>query len=250
MDWSFFVAATPAVVLLGLSKSGLSGLGALAVPILALTIPPIQAAAITLPIMIVQDWVGVYAFRREVDRRNLLILLPAALVGVLLAFAMAARVSEDAVRLAIGVVSVGFVAVTLVRDRWLAAAPARANVAPGLFWGALSGFASFISHAGGPPFLVYTMPQRLAAPVFAGTSVLFFAAVNLMKLPPYLLLGQFTRANLTASLTLLPLAIVSTLLGVFVVRRVAADKFYALVLVVTFALGAKLIYDSARAFWG
>jgi uncharacterized membrane protein YfcA len=94
------------------------------------------------------------------------------------------------------------------------------------------------------------MPQRLAAPVFAGTSVLFFAAVNLMKLPPYILLGQFTRANLTTSLMLLPLAIVSTLLGVFVVRRVAADKFYTLVLVVTFGLGAKLIYDSARAFWG
>lgn len=247
MDWGFYAAAAPAVILLGLSKSGLSGLGALAVPILALTIPPLQAAAITLPIMVVQDWVGVYAFRREVDRRNLAILLPAALIGVVLAFVLAARVSEDVVKLAIGVISVGFVGITLIRERWLSAKPARADVAPGLFWGALAGFASFVSHAGGPPFLVYTMPQRLAAPIFAGTSVLFFAAVNLMKLPPYVLLGQFSRASLTVSLTLLPLAVVSTLAGVWVVRRVPGEKFYAAVLIVTFGLGAKLVYDAARA---
>jgi len=247
LDWGFYAAAAPAVILLGLSKSGLSGLGALAVPILALTIPPLQAAAITLPIMVVQDWVGVYAFRREVDRRNLAILLPAALIGVVLAFVLAARVSEDVVKLAIGVISVGFVGITLIRERWLSAKPARADVAPGLFWGALAGFASFVSHAGGPPFLVYTMPQRLAAPIFAGTSVLFFAAVNLMKLPPYVLLGQFSRASLTVSLTLLPLAVVSTLAGVWVVRRVPGEKFYAAVLIVTFGLGAKLVYDAARA---
>jgi uncharacterized membrane protein YfcA len=247
LDWSFYAVAAPAVVLLGLSKSGLSGLGALAVPMLALSISPLQAAAITLPIMVVQDWVGVYAFRREVSGRNLAILLPAALIGVALAFLLAARVSEDIVKLAIGVISIGFVVITLVRDRWLAAKPKRAEVAPGLFWGALSGFASFVSHAGGPPFLVYAMPQRLSTPVFAGTSVMFFALVNLMKLPPYFWLGQFSRANLLVSLSLLPLAVVSTLAGVWVIRRVAAEKFYGAVLVVTFGLGLKLVYDAARA---
>ncbi len=249
MDWTFYAAAAPAVVLLGLSKSGLSGLGAMAVPIMALTIPPIQAAAITLPVIIVQDWVGVYAFRREVDIRNLAILLPGALLGVVLAFFMAARVSDDVVKLAIGVISVGFVVLTLVRER-LRLEAQRAKVAPGLFWGAVAGFASFVSHAGGPPFLVYAMPQRLAAPVFAGTSVVFFAAVNLMKVPPYLMLGQFTRANLTASLALLPLAVVSTLAGVWVIRRIPADRFYNVVLAVTFLLGFKLIYDAARALAG
>jgi uncharacterized membrane protein YfcA len=250
MDWSFYAAAAPAVILLGVAKSGFSGLGALAVPILALSIPPLQAAAITLPIMVVQDWVGVYAFRREVDRRNLAILLPAALVGVVMAFLFAARVSEDVVKLALGVISLGFVAITVIRDRWLAAKPTTAEVAPGLFWGALAGFASFVSHSGGPPFLVYTMPQRLSAPVFAGTSVLFFALVNLMKVPPYLLLGQFSRANLLTSLTLLPLAIVSTLAGVWIVRRVSTEKFYAAVLVLTLGLGCKLTYDAVRALYG
>jgi hypothetical protein len=250
LDWGFYAAATPAVVLLGLSKSGLSGLGALAVPILALSIPPLQAAAITLPIMVVQDWVGVYAFRREVSGRNLVILLPAALVGVVLAFLLAERVSEDVVKLAIGVISIGFVGISVIRDRWLAAKPTPAKVAPGLFWGAIAGFASFVSHAGGPPFLVYAMPQRLSTPVFAGTSVLFFALVNLMKLPPYFWLGEFSRANLMVSLTLLPLAVVSTLAGVWLIRRVPAEKFYAAVLFVTLALGVKLVADAVRALHG
>ncbi len=245
MDASFYALAALAVVLLGLSKGGLSGLGALAVPLMALKIAPVQAAAITLPIMIAQDWVGVYAFRRDVDRRNLVILLPAAIVGIVLAYLMAKRVNEDVVRLAIGLISVGFVGLTLLRER-LSAHARRAEVGPGLFWGAAAGFASFVSHSGGPPFLVYTMPQRLKTSTFAGTSALFFAAVNLLKVPPYLMLGQFSRANLMISLTLLPLAVVSTLGGVWVVRRVSADKFYNFILVVTFGLGVKLIYDAAR----
>jgi uncharacterized membrane protein YfcA len=250
-DWSFWAAAAPAVILFGLSKSGFSGLGALGIPIMSFAISPVQAAAITLPILVVQDWVGVYAFRREVDKRNLAILMPAAAVGVVLAWLMAAKVNEEVVRLAVGLVAVGFVALTVVRERLFAATgPARADIAPGVFWGAVSGFASFVSHAGGPPFLVYTAPQKLDAKVFAGTSVLFFAAVNLMKVPPYLLLGQFSRANLIVSLALLPLAIVSTLAGVWVVRRVPVSKFYNIVLAVTGALGMKLIYDALRALGG
>src|ERR1700684_1456164 len=93
-DWTFWAAAAPAVILFGLSKSGFSGLGALGIPIMSLAISPVQAAAITLPILVVQDWVGVYAFRREVDKRNLAILMPAAGLGVLLAWAMAAKVNE------------------------------------------------------------------------------------------------------------------------------------------------------------
>jgi uncharacterized membrane protein YfcA len=250
LDWSFYAAAAPAVVLFGLSKAGLSGLGALGVPIMALRIPPVQAAAVTLPILIAQDWVGVYAFRREADWRNLAILLPAALVGVLLAYFMAAQVSEDVVRLAIGVISVGFVALTLIKDRFGRGGARRAEVAPGLFWGAIAGFASFVSHSGGPPFLVYIMPQRLKTTAFAGTSVLFFAVVNLMKVPPYVMLGEFSRANLTLSLTLLPLAVASTLAGVWLVRRVPAERFYNIVLVVTFGLGVKLMWDAARGLLG
>ena len=250
MTPGFFALAGLAVILLGLAKSGLSGVGALAVPMLALVMPPLQAAAITLPIMVVQDWVSVWSFRHEIDRRNLAILLPGALAGIVAAYFLAARLSEDVVRLALGLVSVGFVGVTLWRDRMLNTPPSRADVAPGLFWGLIGGFASFVSHSGGPPFLIYVMPQRMAPIRFAGTSAVFFAAVNLMKVLPYLWLGQFSRAGLSVSLALLPLAIASTLAGVWVVRRVPPEKFYALVLVATFGLGVKLIYDGLRGLMG
>ncbi len=164
---------------------------------------------------------------------------------------MAARVSEDVVRLAIGLISVGFVAMTLARERRVVAEPRSGEGRAGPVLGDRVGIlASFVSHSGGPPFLVYAMPQRLTAPAFAGTSALFFAAVNLMKLPPYLMLGQFTRENLTASLALLPLATASTIAGVYIVRRVSTARFYKFVLVITFALGVKLVYDAARGLWG
>ena len=119
-------------------------------------------------------------------------------------------------RLAIGLVSVGFVALTLARNRGGEAPPVAAAVAPGLFWGAVSGFASFVSHAGGPPFLVYALPQKLPKALFAGTSVLFFALVNLMKVPPYLWLGQFTRDEPVGFADAAAAGDASTLLGVWV----------------------------------
>ena len=149
-------------------------------------------------------------------------------------------------RLAVGLISIGFVVFMLLRDRLSGDAAAPADVAPGVFWGALAGFTSFISHAGAPPMMVYVMPQKLTPRVFAGTSAMFFAAVNILKVPPYFLLGQFSRDNLMASATLVPLAIVATFAGVWLVRRVSADRFYTIVLVLTFLIGVKLSYDGLR----
>ena len=245
-DWTFYMAAVPAVVLLGLSKGGFSGLSTLAMPLLALAISPVRAAAIMLPILIVQDWVSVWAFRRDFNARNLAILMPGALIGLAAGWLLAARVDEAAVRLAVGIISVGFVVFMLLRDRFNRDAVAPANIAPGVFWGALAGFTSFVSHAGAPPLMVYVLPQRLSPRVFAGTATMFFAAVNLLKVPPYFLLGQFGADNVIASATLFPLAIASTFAGVWLVRRVSAERFYNAVLVLTFLIGVKLSYDGLR----
>ncbi len=169
--------------------------------------------------------------------------MPGALIGIAAGWLLAARVEEAAVRLAVGLISIGFVVFMLLRD-WLAGgAAASANIAPGIFWGALGGFTSFVSHAGGPPLMVYVMPQKLAPRVFAGTLTMFFAAVNLLKVPPYFLLGQFSADNLAVSARLFPLAIVATFAGVWLVRRVPAERFYNIVLVLTFLIGLKLSYD-------
>jgi uncharacterized protein len=246
-EMEFYLAAVPAVIVLGLSKGGFTGLSSLAMPMMSLVISPVRAAAIVLPVLIVQDWVSVWAFRRDFSPRNLLILIPSSLIGVAAGWLLAARVSEDAVRLAVGVISIAFVFYMLIRDRLGLAPVATPGVPGGLLWGSLAGFTSFISHAGSPPFQVYVMPQNLKPRVFAGTATMFFAAVNLLKLPPYFLLGQFSRDNLAVSAGLIPLAIVSTFAGVWLVRRVAADRFYAIILVITFLIGVKLTYDAVLA---
>jgi len=246
-EMQFYLVAAPAVIVLGLSKGGFTGLSLLAMPMMSLVISPVRAAAIVLPVLIVQDWVSVWAFRRDFSPRNLVILIPASMIGVVAGWLLAARVSEDAVRLAVGVISIAFVVYMLIRDRLGLAPAATPGVQSGLLWGSLAGFTSFISHAGSPPFQVYVMPQNLKPRVFAGTATMFFAAVNLIKLPPYFMLGQFSRENLTVSALLIPVAVLSTFAGVWLVRRVSAERFYAIILAITFLIGAKLTYDAVLA---
>jgi len=243
-EMQFYLMAILAVVLLGLSKGGFSGLSSIAMPLMSLVSSPVRAAAIVLPILIVQDWVSVWAFRRDYSVRNLMILTPSAVIGVTAGWLLAARVSEDAVRLAIGGISVAFVVYMLIRDRLGRAPVAKPGVPSGVLWGSLSGFTSFVSHAGGPPFQVYVMPQYLEPRIFAGTATIFFAAVNLLKLPGYFFLGQLSPDNLVVSAWLLPVAVLSTFAGVWLVRRVSADKFYAVILALTFLIGVKLTYDA------
>src|SRR5271166_3824709 len=144
-ELQFYFVAVPAVILFGLSKGGFSGLSSLAMPMLSLVASPIRAAAIVLPILVIQDWVSVWAFRRDFSSRNLIILIPASMIGVTLGWLLAARVSDDAVRLAVGVISIAFVVYMLIRDRLDLAPAATPGVQSGLLWGSLAGFPSFIS---------------------------------------------------------------------------------------------------------
>lgn len=233
------------MILIALSKGGFSGISAVAMPVFALAISPVRAAAILLPIMIVQDWVGVWVFRKDFSDRNLAILLPAPILGIGLGWGLAREMPESAVRLSVGIISIVFSALMFLPERLRPQGMAMPLVAPGVFWGAISGFTNMISHSGGPPFLVYVMPQRLAPAVMASTATIFFAAVNLLKVPPYLLLGQFSRQNLVASAVMLPVAILSTLAGVSLVKRISAEKFYGVILTVTLLVGVKVVYDAA-----
>ncbi|WP_210496764.1 sulfite exporter TauE/SafE family protein [Microvirga antarctica] len=243
-DPLFYCAAVPAVILLGLSKGGLSGLSLLSLPLMALTVSPVQAAAITLPILIVQDVVSVWAYRHTWDRRNVLILMPGALLGVVLAYLLAAWVSDALVGVSVGVISVAFGARRLIVERRQAViAPARADIPRGVFWGAMCGFTSMIAHAGGPPFQIYVMPQRLPQAIFVGTGAIVFTLINWIKVPPYMALGQFTRENLSTAAVLFPLAIAATLAGVWLVRRLSGQRFYTIIYGLLILVGGKLIFD-------
>jgi uncharacterized membrane protein YfcA len=116
----------------------------------------------------------------------------------------------------------------------------------GSLWGFLCGFTSMIAHAGGPPFQIYVMPQKLSPAVFVGTGAIFFAALNWVKVIPFIALGQFSPQNLLASAALLPVAIAATFAGVWLVRRVPAERFYGIIYWLLLLVGAKLVWDGIR----
>jgi uncharacterized protein len=241
LQWTFYAVAIPAVVILGVGKGGFAGIGMVALPLMALAVPPLQAASIMLPILMIQDAVGVWAYRRTWHGRNLAILVPAGGIGVLAGYLLAARVSVAAVELAVGIISILFGARQILVQLGSAPAPARQHgTFLGLVCGAGAGFTSMLAHAGAPPFQIYTIPQRLSRDVFVGTSVIFFAATNWMKLGPYVALGELTLANMRIAATLVPLAIVSTWLGVYLVRRTSGPLFFLLIYVLMVAIGIRL----------
>jgi len=245
LDLQLFLFAVPAVILIGLSKGGFAGLGALGTPLLAIGIgDPVQAAAVLLPILIAQDVVGVAAFRKQWDKRVLMVMLPGASVGIALGYLVAARISAAAVMAARGLISILFGADRLLLEaRATALTGSSGSRWSGSLLGVIAGFTSQIAHAGGPPFQMWVLPQRLPHAVVAGTTAIFFATVNLIKVPAYLALGQFTGANLTASLALLPFAIFGSLAGVWLVRRVSGERFYRIVYLLMIVAGAKLLWD-------
>lgn len=247
-DPLFYAAAIPAVMIMGLSKGGFAGISILSVPILALVMSPIQAASITLPILIVQDVVSVWVFRREWDARSLKILLPSALAGIILGYLLAAYVSAAAVELAIGLTSVMFGA-RYLWTHWRRAVhiPRSSDLAAGIAWGTVSGFTSQIAHAGGVPFQLYMLPKKLERDVLIGTSSLYFAAVNWMKVPAYVALGQFTRANMATSVVLFPLAVISTIIGARIIRRIEGERVYLMFYILLVVVGLKLTWDGAAA---
>jgi len=247
-DLSFYLLAIPAVLLVGLAKGGFSGMGALGMPLLALAMDPVQAAGILLPILIAQDVIGVAAFRKSWDGQVLAIMLPSAIVGVILGWWFAASVSSSAVLIAVGAISLLFGLYRLRVERGgRIAAPSNAPAWVGTLFGIATGFTSQIAHAGGPPFQMWVMPRRLERDVLIGTTALFFAALNWIKVPAYVALGQFTRENALTTLALLPFALLGSLAGVILVRRIAMDRFYTLIYLLMVVAGAKLLWDGLAA---
>ena len=249
-DPFFYALAVPAVILGGLSKGGFGGgVSMIGFLLMTLAVPPLQAAAIMLPILIVMDVVGLIAWRGIYDRRALVILLPAALCGIGAGWAAAAFVSNDMIRLMVGVVALAFVADYGLRGKRRDIARAH-NQPKGMFWGAVSGFTSFICNVGGPPFQTYMLPLRLDPKLLAGTAIIFFAVVNAVKVGPYLVLGQFSPVNLATSAVLLPLAPLATLVGVKLVKAINPAVFYRFTYAIIFIAGIKQFWDGIDGLTG
>jgi hypothetical protein len=242
----FWIAAVTAAVLVGLSKGGLPVVGMLATPVLALFMPPVAAAGLLLPVFVVSDAFGLWAYRREYSARNLAILVPATTLGVALGWATAAIVAEQVITGLVGLIGLAF-SLSLLLRRGTQGDPRPAALGPGIFWGAVTGFTSFVSHAGAPPYQVFVQPQRLDKTIFAGTTTILFAYVNAIKLVPYWALGQLSAGNLKAAAMLLLPAALAVLAGVRLVRIISQDLFFRLVTWALLAVSLKLLWDAAAA---
>lgn len=245
---SFYAAAIPAIILMGLSKGGLAGLGTLSMPLMALVIPPRQAAAITLPILLAQDAVCLWLYRKSWDRAHLRRLLPGAIVGIALAYVLGACVPDAAVALLLGTIAIAFALrhILMPTDAFASPTLVTHSKPAGLFWGSLAGFTSTVAHAGAPPFQIYMLAQKLPRDLFVGTGAAFFAVINLLKVPPYLAIGQLSLESLRTSAVLLPLAIVASWVGARLVRLLPGDRLHHLVQALLFVLGCKLVADGMR----
>ena len=246
-DPLFYALAIPAVVVLGLSKGGFSGVGQMALPIMALALPPLEAAAIMLPIMIVQDLAALWVYRKDWNGRILAVMIPGSLIGVCAAWALAAHVSDAAVRIFIAVFTLAFVTYNWIGPARVAREAGSASVPGGVFWGALSGFTSTICQAGAPPYQMYVLSQNLAKMTFVGTTALYFAFTNLLKVPSYFALGSLTWDNVSVGLALTPLAFLTNLLGVVLVRRVSMETFYKIAYVLIVLIALELLRGTVMA---
>lgn len=242
---AFYAAAIPGALLIGLSKSGFaSGFGSLVVPLMALSVTVPQAVAITLPILLMADATGLQRLWRERDPALVRLLLPAGLAGIVVGWLLFGVLSPKTVQAVVGALTLLFLAQRLlfpprkdghVAPRWL-----------GRLLAVGSGFTSFVAHAGAPPVSAYLLPMRLEPLRLAGTTAVFFASINLAKVPPYAALGLIDLRNMLTSLLLLPLAPLGVWLGVWLTSRVKPTLFYRIAYCGMGLTGLKLLWDGLR----
>ena len=241
-DPYFYLVAIPAVLMLGISKSGFgAGFGSLAVPLMALAVTVPRAAAILMPSLLLMDLLGIAAFRRDFDRSLLKYLIPCSLIGTLVGTLLFRSLSPTTVAGIVGVFTLLFLAQRLVfpprRD-----APPPPRVLGGLL-AVIGGFTSFIAHAGGPPVSAYMIPLKLKPVVFTATMAYLFFAINLSKWIPYAWLGLLDWRNMATSLALLPFAPMGVWVGIRIARRIDPVWFYRFVYLGMLLTGLKLVWD-------
>lgn len=248
LDPWFYVLAIPAVLIAGIGKTGFGGgLGVIAVPLLALAISPVQAAAIMLPILCFMDLFGIWAFRKSWDRRNVTLMVIGSIVGIAFGTFTFGYVSPDVIRIMIGCLAIAF---TL--RHWLGASlegrpQSKGNPVLGIIAGAVSAYGSFVAHAGGPPAQAFLLPQRMEKSLFVGTTVVYFFIINFLKIIPYGMTGQWTPETVLTAVALAPLAPLGVWMGLRVMRIVSEKPFYRFVYGLLFAIGIKLLWDGTTA---
>jgi uncharacterized protein len=249
----FWVTAVLAMLLIGISKAGFGGgVVAIATPLLALTIPVADAAAILLPLLIIADLFSLRHYWRIYDQRSIKLMVPGAVIGIALGAFFFGYFSDNEriLKVGLGVISLIFVIYQLIRSILLGRlVKSHPPDAAGVLLGAAAGFTSTLAHAGGPPATMYLLPQQLPRHLFVGTNVVFFFLLNIIKLIPYSFLGLLRIGNLTTILLLSPLAYVGVGLGLYLNRHFNEVWFNRLIYTLLFVTGLELVTGRSIIHW-
>ena len=247
----FWITAVIGVMLFGIAKAGFAGgVGILATPLVSLTVGVAEAAAILLPLLVIIDIMALFYYRRDFDRKAMKLLIPAALAGILAGslFFRSFMGKDHILRLGMGILALLFVLFQVTRS-FILGKMAKRNPSriEGLFWGTVSGFTSTISHSGGPPLAIYLLPQRFPKNVYVGTTAIFFAVTNAVKLAPYAVLGLLRPTNFMTVVLLVPFCFISVLIGVYLNRRFTETWFLRVVYAILFLSSIQLIWTGLAA---
>jgi uncharacterized protein len=247
-DLAFMAVSVIGVCLLGVSKGGFLGLGVMALPLMSLFVPPLQAAAIILPTAVAQDCVTLWAYRRTWSAWNLKLMLPSMTVGMFIAWLMAASLTATHIRLAIGLIATLFVLRHWLSRRFESYAP-QPSAATGVVFGTIGGVTTMLANAGGPAWQIHLLPQKLDKLTYVGTIAILFAASNLIKIPGFATLGFITTENMIVGLALVPIAVLSNYAGIWLVRRTSNELFFRIAYVLMFFIAVELIRGSIVDLW-
>jgi len=241
MDLLFYFYASIGVILFGISKGGFAvPVAILSIPIMAMVMSPIKAAAILLPVLLIMDVVAMYIYWNKWNLKNVKIILPPAMIGILIGTATFSFTSEDSIRIIIGCIAIVFIILSFFQQNSKLLKPTKNK---GIFWSLVGGYTSFIIHSGGTPVNFFLLPQKLDKTIYVGTLTLAFLIINVVKLVPYYYLDQLVFSNLKISLILSPLAPISIYLGYYLHKKINEKAFYLLIYFFLAIGGVKLIYD-------
>ncbi len=232
----FWLLAVLGVIITGISKSGFAGgAGVLAVPLMALVIPLPMATVIMLPVLLFMDVKTIHIYRKHASVETLRRIVPAALVGIVLGGLVMGMLSNSALELITGGISILFASWQHVSGAM------RRFQQAGWFWGAVSGLTSTLIHAGGPPINVYFLGRELAKLQWLGTAAVLFGIMNLVKVVPYSLNGFWEVRLLWVSLAMVPAAWVGVQLGHTIQKRFDGETFTKICRVLLVVSGAGLV---------
>jgi uncharacterized membrane protein YfcA len=248
-DPLFFLVGYPAIFLIALSKGAFGGgLALVGVPMLALVMSPVEAAIVVMPLITLMDLFALRSFGpASWSKPDLLWLVPGLLAGIAAGYAFFEFVDPRIVALAIGAVTLAFVADFFLRRRRAAGGVRPVSPPLALLAGWASGFTSFIAHAGGPPANMYLLYRGLEKSVYAATNLAMFMVGNFLKLIPYGLLIWAEPWTLVAAAFLAPAVPAGVWLGKWMHDRLEQQRLFFWCYALLSGAAAKLFYDAATA---